>query len=62
MHDPLLAVFLLRAAQFQVAIGVVFQFVAAPYQALRCVQAGNADIFFMLRFAPCLGSQPPADD
>src|SRR5579864_9589768 len=61
MHDPLFAVFLLRATQLQMAIGVVFQLMAAPDQLLSRVKAGNADIFFMLRFAPGLGSKPPAD-
>src|SRR5579864_1605916 len=62
MHDPLLAVFLLRGAQLQMAIGVVFQLVTAPDQTLRRVKAGNANIFFMPGLPPGLGSKPPADD
>jgi hypothetical protein len=41
---------------------VIFQFMAAPDQTLRCVKAANADIFFMLGLSPGLGSKPPADD
>ena len=44
------------------AISMVFQLMAASDQLLCCVKAANADIFFMPGLAPCLGSQPPADN
>src|SRR5262249_43027940 len=61
MDDPLLASFTLRAPQFDMAEGMVFQFVAPPRQLLSCVEASNADVFFMA-ITPSVGSKSPADD
>src|SRR6185312_4756058 len=61
MHDPLLAVFLFCAAQFHVAVGVVFKLVAATDELLGGVDAGNADVLFVPWFTPGLRREAPAD-
>src|ERR1019366_4032447 len=59
---PLLSPFPLRAAQFDMAPGVVFQFVAATHYLLGGVDAGDSDILFVTRFSPGLRRESPSDD
>src|SRR5215831_656313 len=62
VRNPWFPHLLLCTAQFHVAVRVVFKFVAALGQLLRSIDTCHADVFFVARLPPGLGSKPPADD
>ncbi len=60
--NPLLSLFPLRAAQFDMAVRVVFEFVASTHQLLGRVDACDSNILFVTPFSPGLRGESPSHD